>query len=539
MLDSVDLNGRPFHFIGIGGIGMSALAYVLTKRNLPVSGSDLHLNHITQRLEDLGAHIFGKQEAANLACFQTEAKSEPQVVPHGMDGDLSSLETKAKSPRQSDRPVNSPGSIPQVIVSTAVNSTNAEYQAAIALGCPVFHRSDLLAALMQAYQSIAVAGTHGKTTTSSLIGHMLLQSGLDPTIIVGGEVKAWEGNARLGQSPYLVAEADESDGSLVKLVAQIGIVTNIELDHPDHYDTLDDVIQTFQTFAAQCQTLVGCIDCSTVRDRLQPSITYSLHPESGADYTVDSVTYGANGTLATVWERGSVLGQLNLQLLGRHNLSNALAAIAVGRQLGLDFATIAQAISTFEGARRRFELRGECNHILFIDDYAHHPSEIQATLAAARLHIQKEHIQKEHLDLTQRRVVAIFQPHRYSRTLAFLSEFARSFSDADIVVVTDIYSAGEPNLGKVSGQQVVELIGHHHPHVSYQASLQSVSAFLSKTLRPGDLALFLGAGNLNQIIPEVMTTYATDRCLATTGSNPTEATPKSLSLKVDPVMVQG
>ncbi len=480
MLNSIDFSGRPFHFIGIGGIGMSALAYVLTKRKLPVSGSDLCLNHITQRLQENGVHIFWSQEAANLAAFQTispaiSASAKPEAkstVTHGL--------------------------LPQVICSTAVNAANAEYQAALDLGCPIFHRSDVLAALIRESDGIAVAGTHGKTTTSSMIGYLLWQAGLDPTIVVGGEVNAWEGNARVGQGSYLVAEADESDGSLVKFAPKIGVITNIELDHPDHYASLDEVIQIFQTFAAQCQTLVGCIDSPAVQ-LLKPAVSYSLQPNSSANYTVDQVSYGADGTTARVWERGVILGELNLKLLGQHNLSNALAAVAVGRLLGLDFAEIVAGLATFEGARRRFERRGEANQILFIDDYAHHPSEIRATLAAARLRVQ---------DSTgYRRVVAVFQPHRYSRTIAFLDEFAQAFADADLVITTDIYSAGEANLGQVTGQQLADAIAAHQSSVIYQPTLPEVSAYLMETLEPGDLVLFLGAGNLNRVIPELVTFY--------------------------------
>src|SRR6476646_5520285 len=501
MLNSVDFSGRPFHFIGIGGIGMSALAYVLAKRKLPVSGSDIRLNHITQRLQDLGAHIFWSQDASNLEFFRQAETAKSDVLPAtaiaiAANGGAAKETITASTGTLSSS--SNPAMLPQVICSTAINPANAEYRAALELGCPIFHRSDLLAALIQDYQSVSVAGTHGKTTTSSMIGHLLLEAGLDPTIVVGGEVKAWEGNARLGQGPYLVAEADESDGSLVKFSSHIGVVTNIELDHPDHYSTLEEVVETFQTFASHCKTLIGCIDCPTVRDAFQPSITYSLHRETGADYTVDSVTYQANGTTAQVWERGQLLGELRLKLLGQHNLSNALAAVAVGRYLNLDFAKIAPAIATFEGARRRFEYRGEYNDILFIDDYAHHPSEIRATLAAA-------HLQATGLtNARQRRVVAVFQPHRYSRTLTFLEEFAESFQDADVVVVTDIYAAGEPQPDNLTGQRVVDAIAAHHPQVYFQPSLPAVQNFLAETLEPGDLALFLGAGNLNQIIPEAM-----------------------------------
>ena len=502
MLNSVDFSGRPFHFIGIGGIGMSALAYVLAKRRLPVSGSDIRLNHITQRLQELGAHIFLSQDAQNLEFFQTTALTETaEALPSVVSSTAIASSSTTEALLQTVKPASkiSPNLLPQVICSTAINPANTEYCAALELGCPIFHRSDLLAALIQDYDSVAVAGTHGKTTTSSLIGHLLLQAGLDPTIVVGGEVKSWEGNARLGQGPHLVAEADESDGSLVKFSAKIGIVTNIELDHPDHYSTLDEVIDTFRTFTQHCQTWIGCIDCATVREQLQPPITYSLNRDSGADYTVDDVTYRADGTIAQIWERGELLGQLKIKLLGQHNLSNALAAIAVGRLLNLDFSTIAAAIATFEGARRRFEYRGEYNGVLFIDDYAHHPSEVQATLAAARLQAQGSDTSK------QRRVIAIFQPHRYSRTQTFLAEFAESFSDADVVVVTDIYSAGEPNLENISGQHVADAIATHHPNVQFPGSIQAVQTWLNETLQPGDLALFLGAGNLNQIIPEVMT----------------------------------
>lgn len=481
MLNSVDFSGRPFHFIGIGGIGMSALAYVLTKRKLPVFGSDLCLNHITQRLQENGVHIFWSQEAANLAAFQTNPRSLPQTS----EGKLESAASRL--------------TLPQVICSTAVNTANAEYQAALELGCPIFHRSDVLAALIREADGIAVAGTHGKTTTSSMIGYLLWQSGLDPTIVVGGEVNAWEGNARVGQGRYLVAEADESDGSLVKFAPKIGVVTNIELDHPDHYSTLDEVIQIFQTFAGQCQTLVGCIDSPAVQT-LKPTITYSLQPDQAADYTVDQVSYRADGTTARVWERGSVLGQLNLKLLGQHNLSNALAAVAVGRLVGLEFAQIAASLITFEGARRRFERRGEANQILFIDDYAHHPSEIRVTLAAARLRVQDA---TTHFN----RVVAVFQPHRYSRTITFMEEFSQAFGDADLVITTDIYSAGEANPKQVTGQQLADAIAAHHPQVMYQPTLPDVSAYLMETLVPGDLVLFLGAGNLNRIIPELVTFY--------------------------------
>ena len=494
MTNYVDFSGKPFHFIGIGGIGMSALAYILAKQELPVSGSDLRSTNITERLASLGAHIFSRQDATNLEFFLDPSDRACQGLPAAMVS-LNSTQVLCEESKKSSSKLiaETQQALPQVICSTAINAGNLEYKAALDLGCPIFHRSDLLAALIQSRYSIAVAGTHGKTTTSSMIGYLLLKAGLDPTIVVGGEVKAWEGNARLGKSQYLVAEADESDGSLVKLAAEIGVITNIELDHPDHYKNLEQVVDTFKVFAQNCQTVVACIDCATVKENLQHKVSYSLNPDSGADYTVSDVEYRADGTIATVWEGKQQLGRLNLPVLGRHNLSNALAAVAVGRLLNLDFAVIARSLATFEGARRRYELRGEVNNIQFIDDYAHHPSEIQVTLAAARLQASP-----------QNRIVAIFQPHRYSRTLTFLSEFAQSFDHADLVIISDIYSAGEPNLGQINGEKLAEAIATHHPQVTYQATLASISEFLVQTLRPGDTALFLGAGNLNQIIPEVM-----------------------------------
>ena len=495
MKNTVDFSGKPFHFIGIGGIGMSALAHVLAQRKLPVSGSDIRPSHITQRLQQLGAHIFKEQDATNLQFFLPNVEPACESLQPATVGVGAKKAAKTEpSLKREDKLKVAPGSaeLPQVICSTAINANNFEYRAALELGCPIFHRSDVLARLIEDYHSIAVGGTHGKTTTSSMIGYMLLVAGLDPTIVVGGEVKAWEGNARLGEGAYLVAEADESDGSLVKFSPQIGIVTNIELDHPDHYESLEQVINTFLVFASRCQIVVGCIDSPAVRSIIKPTISYSLDPEAGADYTADSVVYRADGITARVWEKGKILGELNLPLLGQHNLSNALAAVAVGRHLGLEFKAIAEAIATFEGAKRRFENRGEVNRIRFIDDYAHHPSEIRATLAAARQNSPNQ------------RIVAIFQPHRYTRTLSLLADFAQCFNDADLVAIAEIYSAGEPNTGQINGEIVVQEIAAYNPHVIYKPSLQSVVEFLKQTLREGDLALFLGAGNLNTVIPELI-----------------------------------
>lgn len=485
MPDAVDLTGRPVHFIGIGGIGMSALAHVLVKRNLPVSGSDLRQSSITQKLQAMGAQIFWRQDAENISKLLA-AKGEKQLESQGTSSVM-----------------------PQVVCSTAIHDDNPEYRAAVDLGCPIFHRSDVLAALIKEMPyGIAIAGTHGKTTTSSLLGYVLLRGKLDPTIVVGGEVAAWNGNARVGTSPYLVAEADESDGSLVKFSPRMGVITNIELDHPDHYTTLEQVLEIFQAFVDHCQSLIVCLDCPNIRGRLIPAnsqkeiLTYSLKEESGADYSVRQVRYGASGTTAQVLERGQVLGEMHFSLLGEHNLSNALVAVAIARQLDLDFSTIASAVSDFEGAKRRFEQRGKAQGICFIDDYAHHPSEITATLASARLQVQPSASMP---DPEYQRVIAVFQPHRFSRTHTFLEEFSQAFSDADLVVVTDIYSAGEEDSGLITGEQVTEKIAANHSSiVCYQRSLVQVTDYLCQNLRSGDLVMFLGAGNLNGIIPDVL-----------------------------------
>lgn len=501
---SVDFTGRPFHFIGIGGIGMSALAYILTKRNLPVSGSDLRLTHITRRLQEAGAHIFWHQEAANLSYF-LGGDRPARATPEGR----ASGRAVALEARSAVALVNS-DVIPQVICSTAIDPRNPEYQAALDLGCPIFHRSDVLAALIREYSSIAVAGTHGKTTTSSMIGHLLLNANLDPTIVVGGEVASWGGNARIGQGPYLVAEADESDGTLAKLSASIGVVTNIELDHTDHYRDLAEVVDTFQTFQRQCGLLVASADCEVVVNNLNPDVTYSLHADTGATYHVTDVTFGAEGTSAMVWELGQPLGSLHLRVLGCHNLSNALAAVAVGRHLGLAFADVADGLEQFCGARRRFEHRGSYNGIQFFDDYAHHPSEIRATLAAARIKVDQTLplLPDSHHGGEGRRVVAVFQPHRFSRTAALLADFTDAFGDADQVIMADIYSAGESNTFGVSGRQLADAVAGAHPRVFYGHTLDDIQVALAHSLRPGDLVMFMGAGNLNQIIPQVMAYYA-------------------------------
>jgi UDP-N-acetylmuramate--alanine ligase len=441
-----------YHFVGIGGVGMSALAYILAKKGFRVSGSDIVANNRTRRLEALGVRV---------------------IQGHTAEGLIGN---------------------PQVVYSSAIRPTNPELAAALNKGLKVWHRADLLAALFNHRPSIGVAGTHGKTTTSSMIGYMLLAAGWDPTLIIGGEMEAWDGNARLGQGEYLVAEVDESDGSLVRLYPKIGVITNVELDHPDHYANLEQVIRAFQQYGQQSQTLVACLDCPNVATHLKVDVGYSLAGHPQAQYQARQIVYKGNSTAAEIWERGSLLGQLRLQVPGSHNLSNALAAVAVGRQLGLEFPVIASALAEFRGVQRRFEAKGEVGGVTFIDDYAHHPSEIRATLQAARLQ--------------QRRVVAVFQPHRHSRLAALFQDFACCFENADVVVIVPTYGAGEPASEHSDSLRLAVAVAEHHPQVRYVSSLAQLPQVLTSILQAGDLAIFLGAGDLNQQIAATMRAYA-------------------------------
>jgi UDP-N-acetylmuramate--alanine ligase len=281
---------------------------------------------------------------------------------------------------------------------------------------------------------------------------------------------------------------------LVRLYPKIGVITNIELDHPDHYADLGQVIRAFQQYGQQSQTLVACLDCPNVAAHLRVDVGYSLTGHPQAQYQARQILYTASFTCAEIWEKGSLLGQLRLQVLGSHNLSNALAAVAVGRQLGLEFAVIASALAEFRGVQRRFEVKGEVEEVTFIDDYAHHPSEIRATLQAARLQ--------------QRRVVAVFQPHRHSRLAALFQDFARCFGEADVVVIVPTYGAGEPAPEGSDSLRLAVAVAEHHPHVRYVSSLPQLPEVLPSVLQPGDLAVFLGAGDLNQQIIATMRAYA-------------------------------
>ncbi len=427
---------------------MSAIARIMLELGYHVTGSDLKNSEAGDRLEALGATCYLGHAADNV---------------EGAD---------------------------LVVASTAIPLTNVELIKAREKGLQVMHRGEMLAWLMRRQKGIAIAGSHGKTTTTSMIALMLEKNNFDPTILIGGDLTEIGGNAKLGEGDYLVAEADESDGSFLKLDPFIEVITNIEDDHLDYYKSFANIVAAFRDFMAKVPdtgTAVVCADNQTIKGLLQeyrrPHLTYALeHPES--DYVLKNLRLNGQATAGDVYERGELLGSLELSVPGRHNLSNALAAVAVGRFLGLPFEEIAGSLKIFRGAGRRFQLRGEVSGIRIIDDYAHHPSEIKATLRAAG-------------QVKTGRVVGVFQPHRYTRTSLLGERFGDAFSDADEIIISDIYSAGERPIQGVSASTIVSAIEKHEGRdVVYLPTRQEIVDYLAKTARPGDMIVTMGAGDI-------------------------------------------
>ena len=441
---------QKIHFVGIGGAGMSAIAKVLLELGYPVSGSDLHLSETTKRLENMGARIFLGHHDENI-----------------------------------DHQVGT------VVVSSAIPKHNKEVVKAKILDIPVIQRAQMLAALMNRQKGIAVAGAHGKTTTSSMISLVFEKNEMDPTVIVGGELNDIGGNAKLGQGEYLVAEADESDGSFLKLHPHITVVTNIEDDHLDFYGTRENIISAFQEFILETDPegfTVLCLD-DPVSQGLLPLlqtkkrvITYGFRTD--ADFNARDVRLNGLLTKAAIYNKDILLGELNLSIPGRHNVLNALAAIAVSINCGLSFPAIADSLQTFRGVMRRFQDIGECSGVHIFDDYAHHPTELKATLAAART-------------LNYERIVAVFQPHRYTRTHLLAREFGEAFRDADILILDEIYAAGESPIPGVSTGLIVEEIRRQTGQpVEYIPDRAEIEDRLLGIIQPGDLLITLGAGNI-------------------------------------------
>ena len=440
---------RRLHFVGAGGVGMSGLAEILLLSTpLEISGCDLQRSENTDRLTRLGARIAYGHDPAHIR-----------------DADL-------------------------LVTSSAVEDSNPEVVAARERGVPVIRRAEMLAEIMRLKQGIAIAGTHGKTTTTSLTGMVLTEAGFDPTIVVGGQVRILGTNARLGKGDFLVAEADEFDRSFLKLTPVVAVVTNIEEDHLDCYKDLEDILDSFSIFANRVPfygSVIACADDPGVRQVLprvtRRVVTYGVAEE--ANLRAKEIRLEAAGTTFEVWEGTWLLGTVRLSLPGRHNVSNALAAIAVGRELSIPFPTIARALSQFTGVIRRFETKGERDGVLVVDDYAHHPTEISATLAAARQ------------VYPDRRLAALFQPHLYSRTRDFAEQFGRALTACDVALVTDVYPSRERPIPGITGEVIADAARQAgHPSVTYISEKKQVVSELRRTLRPGDVLLTLGAGDV-------------------------------------------
>jgi len=443
------------HFVGIGGIGMSGIAEVLLNLGFKVSGSDLRRSAVTDRLAKLGAAIYEGHKAEHVAGAEV------------------------------------------VVTSSAIGKDNPEILAARDIHIAVIQRAEMLAELMRLKYGIAIAGMHGKTTTTSMVAAVLAAGGLDPTVVVGGRVDAMGSNARLGKSQYLVAEADESDRSFLKLSPILSVVTNIDREHMDCYGDMNDVEETFIAFMDRVPfygMVVACNDDERTRALLprveRRVVTYGIRKDS--DFLVSECTVDGSASRFGVTYRNKSLGEFEIHVPGQHNVLNATAAIAVG--VGLDIApdAIRQALKDFRGVDRRFQLKGSANGVDVIDDYGHHPTEIRATLAAAR-------------QCGYSRVHVVFQPHRYTRTQLLIDEFAGAFHDADTVSILDIYPASEQPILGVTGEwlarRITEASGRKAEYIS---SFADASTAIASEAKSGDMVLTLGAGNISQLGQQIL-----------------------------------
>ena len=446
---------QHIHFVGVGGIGMSGIAEVLLNLGYQVSGSDVKESEVTRRLAALGCEISYGHRKENV--------------------------------READ----------VVVVSSAVRKGNPEVEVAEQRLIPVIPRAEMLAELMRMKVGIAIAGTHGKTTTTSLIATVLAAGGLDPTVVIGGRLNSIGSHARLGQGDFLVAEAVESDGSFVKLMPTIAVVTNIDADHLDYYSGIDEIKEAFLGFLDKLPFFglaVLCLDHPNVQSlipRLKKRFTtYGLTTQ--ADYQAKEIVFEEFSTTFDVLHQRKEVGRLRLQMPGLHNVYNALATVATAFEFDIPFRIVQESLGDFKGIQRRFQTKGEKKGILVVDDYGHHPVEIMATLKAAR-------------SGWKRRVVVVFQPHRYSRTQALFKEFLSAFYDADVLVLTDIYPAGEDRIEGVEAKNLFEGIREYgHRDVTYIPTKKEIAAHLLRILKPGDLVMTLGAGDITQISDELL-----------------------------------
>ena len=453
---------QHIHFVGIGGSGMSGIAEVLLTRGYHVTGSDLASSDVTRRLETLGGTIFIGHDESHVKGAQV------------------------------------------VVVSSAVQDSNPEVVAAKTNVVPVIPRAEMLAELMRLKFGVAIAGAHGKTTTTSLVASVLAHAGLDPTFVVGGKVNAMGTHARLGRSDLLIAEADESDGSFLRLSPSIAVVTNVDREHLDHYGSMDRLEAAFLEFVNKVPfygAAVLCADDVRLRALLPQMrkryVTYGIHASSDAhvpDFQATEITVQRGVTNFRVRHQGKELGPFRLTIPGVHNVSNALAAIAVALELDAPLDLIRTGMAAFSGVERRFHVRGEKDGVVVVDDYGHHPTEIRLTLAAVKT-------------VWPGRLVVIFQPHRYSRTRDLLDDFAHAFDQADAVYVTPVYAAGESPVTGVSGETLVERIrAAGHPEVHWMENTDGAISRLIPELQPGDRVLTLGAGDVWKMGVELLRT---------------------------------
>ena len=443
---------RRIHVVGAGGSGMSAIATVLAAMGHQVSGSDLKSSPPLERLRAAGAAVSVGHRAENV------------------------------------------GDVDAVTVSTAVPDSNPEVAEARRRGIPVLRRAQTLAAICATRRTVAVAGTHGKTTTSSMLALVLREGGLCPSVIVGGELNEIGAGALWDRGQWLVVEADESDGTFLELPAEVAVVTSVEPDHLEHYGGFDALVDAFARFLAGASgPRVVCADDPVAAGvgRAQGAVSFGTAED--ADYRMVELETGRSGVVFALEHEGARLGRVELPVPGAHNARNACGAMVTGLLLGVEGPAAVRALERFAGVARRFQFRGERGGVTFIDDYAHLPGEVRSALAAAR-------------SGGWRRVVAVFQPHRYSRTATLWRDFADAFVDADVVVVTDVYSAGEAPRPGVSGLLVVNAVLDAHPAapVAYLPSRADVAAYLRQRLAPGDLCLTLGAGDLTALADELL-----------------------------------
>ncbi len=441
------------HLVGIGGAGMSGLAALLLSRGHRVTGSDVKASPVTDRLRDIGAVIYTGHAADHL------------------------------------------GGAEMVVVSTAIKPDNEEVFEGRRRNIPIVRRGELLAEVMRGYRGVAVAGAHGKTTTTAMVATVLSAGGLDPTVLVGGEWPAIGGNFRLGRSEYFVTEADESDASFLLLSPEVAVVTNVENDHLDYYGGMDVLVAAFRRFIDRVPEnglAVVCLDdprYEAIAGRAKGTVvTYGEKPE--ADFQVRDMEFKGMASTGTLYFRERLWGRLALDVPGRHNLLNAACAVAVGLHFGVAFESAAGALASFNPVRRRFEKLGEAAGVFVVDDYAHHPTEVAATIQAAR-------------QLNPGRVVAVFQPHRYTRTALLYKEFGRAFGAADLVVVDEIYAAGENPLNGVSADLIREAIARNGQE-ALRLPGDGGAVYLKRIVRPGDVVLTLGAGDIYKVGRELV-----------------------------------